>query len=31
MPGTWQVGNFDYNGDQDAPWNSSAEARPTVA
>lgn len=29
-PGTWQVGNFDYSGDWDAPWQSTAEARPTV-
>lgn len=29
-PGTWQVGNFDFSGDWDAPWQSTAEARPTV-
>lgn len=29
-PGTWQVGNFDFSGDHDAPWQSTAEARPTV-
>jgi len=29
-PGTWQVGNFEYTGDHDAPWSSTAEARPTV-
>ena len=31
LPGTWQVGQSDYNGDLDAPWKSSAEFRPTVA
>lgn len=29
-PGTWQVGNFEYTGDQDQVWSSTAEARPTV-
>lgn len=29
-PGTWQVGVFDFSGDQDAPWQSTAEGRPTV-
>jgi hypothetical protein len=29
-PGTWQVGNFEFTGDWEAPWNSTAEARPTV-
>ena len=30
-PGTWQVGPCDFPGAQDAPWESSAELRPTVA
>ena len=30
LPGTWQVGNTDISGDQDSPWQSSIEARPTV-
>ena len=30
MPGTWQVGVFGFSADQDASWNSTAEARPTV-
>jgi hypothetical protein len=29
-PGTWMVGNFEYSDDWDAPWQSTAEARPTV-
>jgi len=29
-PGTWQVGNFEFSGDWDSPWQSTAEARPTV-